>query len=352
MKRTTLANQRFTYFARNLLRLALPGWWLRARVEPCLDALSERDRSEALQRLAYYNRVGGPFDPGTDADRWRWSAFQKQRNYCFDLLESLRHFDLSSRLCYRFGDDTEVPKTPTIVKARPIDGDNANAVLLKLNRVRHFRVVEDRKRFADKLDSAVWRGKASQPHRQTLLANCHGKPGCDVARIDPCARWQAPYMTIPDQLDHKFVVSIEGNDVATNLKWIFASNSVCLMRRPRFETWFMEGTLVPDRHYILVADDYSDVPDKVRFYSRRPDLVEPILRDARAHAARFVDPRRESAIALLVLLKYFVDSGQEPAARLERVTRTRREEPAPSRAGALGVQRQALVGAREFGHDG
>ena len=39
---------------------------------------------------------------------------------------------------------------------------------------------------------------------------------------------------------HKFILCIEGNDVASNLKWVMSSNSVAVMPKPKFESWFME----------------------------------------------------------------------------------------------------------------
>ncbi|MCY2959654.1 MAG: glycosyl transferase family 90 [Planctomycetota bacterium] len=320
MSRSKFTNLRCTFFARNLLRLLVPGSILRARLETTLGRLVDRDVAHVLHRLAHYNRVEGAFDLDAAADRWRWSAFRKQRNYCFDMIEHLRHFDPRLRLRYRFGDETSVPMIPTIVKARPIEGDNRNSVLFKLNKIRHFRVVRDRRPFAQKRDQVMWRGKGLQPHRRAFLAACHGDPWCDVGSTDEreaAGPWRKPRLTIEEQLEAKFILSVEGNDVATNLKWIFSSNSVCVMRRPKFESWFMESTLVPDHHYLHVADDYSDLADKVRFYARRPDLAERIVHNAQAHSALFRDERRERAISLLVLLKYFVDSGQMPANLLE-----------------------------------
>lgn len=58
--------------------------------------------------------------------------------------------------------------------------------------------------------------------------------------------------TIREHLDYKFIMAIEGNDVASNLKWVMSSNSLAVMPRPTCETWFMEGTLIPDYHYIEV----------------------------------------------------------------------------------------------------
>ena len=48
-----------------------------------------------------------------------------------------------------------------------------------------------------------------------------------------------------DNLNYKFILAIEGYDVATNLKWIMSSNSLAVMPRPTYATWFMEGTLIP-----------------------------------------------------------------------------------------------------------
>src|SRR3712207_8514316 len=38
------------------------------------------------------------------------------------------------------------------------------------------------------------------------------------------------------------------------------------MPRPRYETWFMEGRLRADYHYIEIADDYSDLEAKLKYY--------------------------------------------------------------------------------------
>ena len=40
-----------------------------------------------------------------------------------------------------------------------------------------------------------------------------------------------------------------------------SSNSVAVMPRPKYESWFMEGRLQPGVHYIEIKDDYSDLED-------------------------------------------------------------------------------------------
>ena len=312
----------FVFFARNLARLLVPGAVLLAWRRHALESLPPDQLALALSRARYACRLHDRFELPPDAGPWSWSLFERQRNYAFDLVEHLRWFDPASRVAWRFGDETAVPAAPTLVKARPIEGDVANAVLFPLNTVRHFRFVSDGRRFAQKLDRAVWRGKAFQPHRLALLDALQRDPlfdvGCTAAEDpDPRAR---PRLSIRAQLACKFVVSIEGNDVATNLKWILSSNSVCVMPRPRFETWFQEGLLEPGVHYLEIAPDGSDAGEKVRELARRPDLAERITRAANAHCARFRRPRIERAAALLVLERYLALSGQSTSRADARVS--------------------------------
>jgi hypothetical protein len=136
---------------------------------------------------------------------------------------------------------------------------------------------------------------------------------CDVGQInrnENYDRWGAPELTIPEHLQFKFILALEGNDVATNLKWVMSSNSLAVMPRPRFETWFMEGTLEPDRHYVLIKDDFSDLEERMLYFIRNPAEAERIVANAHAHVSRFQDPRRERLISLLVLKRYFEATGQ------------------------------------------
>ena len=109
---------------------------------------------------------------------------------------------------------------------------------------------------------------------------------------------------------YKYIISIEGNDVAANLKWILASNSLCLMPDSVYETWFMEGRLEAGRYFARVADDFADLEDKVLHYEKHPEETRDIIRNANAHVAQFLDPEREQLLSLLVLYKYFAVTGQ------------------------------------------
>ena len=100
-------------------------------------------------------------------------------------------------------------------------------------------------------------------------------------------------------------MSLEGNDVASNLKWVMSSNSIAVTPRLTCETWFMEGTLIPNYHYIEVKDDFSDLEERLNYYIAHPDEAESIIRHAQEFIAQFKDQKREKLISLLVLKKYF-----------------------------------------------
>lgn len=116
--------------------------------------------------------------------------------------------------------------------------------------------------------------------------------------------------TIKEHLDYKFIMALEGNDVASNLKWVMSSNSLAVMTKPTCETWFMEGTLIPDYHYVEVKEDFSDLEEKLQYYISHPDKAEEIIRNAHEFVRQFQDKKRETLISLLVLEKYFRLSGQ------------------------------------------
>ena len=84
-----------------------------------------------------------------------------------------------------------------------------------------------------------------------------------------------------------------------------SSNSIAIMPRPKFESWFMEGRLQGGVHYIEIKDDYSDLEEKIRYYSTHPEEAKAIIRNAHAFVDQFRDKEREELISLLVLEKYF-----------------------------------------------
>lgn len=82
------------------------------------------------------------------------------------------------------------------------------------------------------------------------------------------------------------------------------------MTRPTCETWFMEGTLIPDYHYVEVKEDFSDFEEKLNFYMAHPEKAEEVIRHAHDYVKQFLDKEREELIQLMVMKRYFETSGQ------------------------------------------
>lgn len=76
------------------------------------------------------------------------------------------------------------------------------------------------------------------------------------------------------------------------------------MPPPTCESWFMEGKLIPNYHYIAIKTDFSDLPQQLRYYINHPEDAEAIVEHAHQFVAQFKDKRRERMVSLLVLQKY------------------------------------------------
>lgn len=308
-------NSKVSFYLKGISRMFLPSLIHRGKLEQILDSVTDFDSKEIEERVNYCNKQDDPFQLGGDAVRFADLTTQSDSAYYFDLQESIRYFAPQLRFHCQFGDVIEVPRRPAFVKSRPIGGGNSNSILLKLNKVRHFTFVSDEIEFKDKLDMMVWRGKAIRNHRIRFMQQYHKHPLLNIGQSNPVEEGGDPsrqkrFMPIEEQLRYKFIFSIEGNDVGTNLKWIMSSNSLCLMKKPLYETWFMEGRLIPDKHYVLLKDDYSDLEEKINYYRNNQDAALEIIGCANQYVKQFQNREKERLVSLLVLNKYFEKSGQ------------------------------------------
>lgn len=311
-------NNKFYYYANGIARLLMPSALFRARLHAALGRTEQYDANYLRYRVNYYNKLEDSVTLPADTPRLSELKLGKKSTvYFFDAYESTRYFDPNLKAAFLFGDITHVPASPTIVKSRPIQADHRNSILLKLEKVRHFISTSDRKPFAAKRNLLVGRGGIHQPHRIRFFEKYFDHPLCDLGQTNRGGKnnhWIKPWLTIDEQLDYKFILCLEGNDVASNLKWVMSSNSLAVMPQPKFETWFMEETLIPNHHYVEIKDDYSDLEERLTYYIHHTDEALQIVKNANAYVRQFQDRKREELLSLLVLQKYFWRTGQLPAA--------------------------------------
>lgn len=308
------AARRLHYYFRNIARDGVPQAFYRARLERLITDFSPEDAPGLAHRLNYYNKLTKAELPDELASTVATIPMRSSRYY-YDLKEHARYFTRNFRLNHLFGDITLIPTVPAIVKSRPIGDENENSVLMNLDKFRHFQLQRDEIAFDDKLPKAVWRGGGNNRKRIDLVERHLASPLCDVGLTGTPAhdRRTRPFLTPAEQMRFRYIISVEGVDVATNLKWVMASNSLCLMPKPVYETWFMEGAIETGVHYVEVRSDFADLEEKIRYYEDHQDEAKAIVQRANNHVAQFADHRRERLLSLLVLAKYFALTGQYEA---------------------------------------
>jgi hypothetical protein len=306
--------KKFIFYSTHILKLSLPRFYIEKTLPNELARAKEYDQIDLNNRVGYYCKLSHPFCLNNEAKSYvDLSVWNGRSAQCLDLKQYLRYFSSRFGFYYRLGDVTTVPIVPTFLKSRPISTENNNSIILKLNAGRFYDFAQDRLSFIEKKPIAVFRGPCHKKHRQIFIDQTYKFPCADIGDTRSSEK-QRPYyksfMSQADQLKFKYIISVEGNDVATNLSWIMASNSLAFMKKPKYETWFMQGRLIPNHHYVLLRDDYSDLQEKIEYYNRNSDEALQILSNAQKHVSQFFDHKREKLISLLVLKKYFELSGQ------------------------------------------
>lgn len=314
-------NNKIAYFIRQSIKCAIPRWILNRRVNKIIERDSKRySSSEIEERVSYYCKLLTQSPLSKDATMLK--DFKLKGNgsaYYFDSQEIVRWFDGNLRWSYLFGDVIHVPATPTIVKSRPIAGDNANSVVLNLDKCRHFVFLNDKIPFRQKADRTIFRGSVKGNAQRTLFMELYkNNPRVDTADTyagptdqQVITKDLQPQITLYAHLKYKFIMAIEGNDVASNLKWIMSSSSLAVMPKPTYETWFMEGRLKAGYHYVEVKPDFSDLEQQMDYYISHPEEAEAIVRHANEYIAQFRDWRKERLVALLTMKRYFEMTGQK-----------------------------------------
>jgi len=253
--------------------------------------------------------------------RWIvWYPFDRVERFDFPIL-------VKSRWRY---DDSQCQDN----KWNPAMCARGGSILLKLNKQRHFddmmyiaRQSPQERRFTEKKAKVVWRGQATgygfgnnipyKPQsRETLVQR--------YATLDPSHDSRGKYidvgltgkvkaehhsfvkatMSLSELLEHKYVISMEGNDVATNLKCFMASQSVVMMPTPCVDSWFMECSLRPYHHYIPLQDDCSDVWEQFLWAESHPEECQRIIRHANDYVQPFLSPCRELQLQQDILMYY------------------------------------------------
>jgi len=187
----------------------------------------------------------------------------------------------------------------------------------------------------DKKAVAIWRGQSTGgfekgirstttennlPPRHTFVRQYFGadprRDGVDVGFSGTCQGWERewnafrkPVVTVDAFLEHKYLISIQGNDVASNVKWVMASNSVLFMPRPNVESWALEGTLVAGVHYVELTWNETtgwNLEDQIRFCIENDAKCKEIAMNSKRFIEhyRFCDDQYQQEIEAKLMDRY------------------------------------------------
>lgn len=209
-----------------------------------------------------------------------------------------------------FGDVMTNDKYNCFAKCRLLDYPNKK-ILLKLNYKRHWgdfnKVLDNDINFFEKINKVIWRGTLKTGKRKNILQKFILENKNENIDFKECNPGSNKYrMEIEDQLKHKFLFSIEGNDVATNLKWVLSSNSCVLMALPiKCCTWLMEDVLRPYVHYVPIKDDLSDLEEQYNWCMKNLEICNKIAQNGKKYIQMFLNTENEKNIEKNVIDNYF-----------------------------------------------
>lgn len=310
MHNHVLKKKKLPYYIQGYWRSILPVKKdLDSHIQQLKSQLSPLEQTQAEERALYYcaSLIGSPFsETRTIADLRKPKS---PKAYYFDTYEYARFCPSTLPVDFVFGDVTHIPSVPSLVKSRPITPENKNSVLLNMDKARHFMWVQDSRKWEDKQDRLIGMGAIYQQHRYAFFEKYFGHPLCELGDVGKNGigrpEWHSHKRTIAQHLSYKFILSLQGNDVATNLKWIMSSHSIAVMPPPTIETWFMEGRLVGGYHYVEIRPDYEDLEEQLLYYLTHPIKANAIIEHANTYCAQFFNPLLEDFCSLLVLKRFY-----------------------------------------------
>lgn len=315
-KRSEGKEANLAYYLRGYARLLIPRPLRRLQRRLLLRGWEKRPDADYIrERVDYYCQLPAGSAVGEGS---RTVASIKSGNmgsrYFIDFTRYLRSFPKNLRLYLQTQDVWENPRVPTLMKARRLDELTPNGVLLKLDKRRHFRQPVDPVPFEAKKPVLFFRGEIDgKPNRIKFFEMWADNPLFDLGDTTRKnrSRWFSEMVSLTKHFDYRYILTLEGNDVATAVQWVMASNCVAVMPRPTVEAWLMHARLIPGVHYIEISPDFSDVGEKLQYYTDHPEEAARIARASTEWAQQFFDRKRENIISYLVIEKYFRQTGQK-----------------------------------------
>lgn len=164
---------------------------------------------------------------------------------------------------------------------------------------------------AGHLDRATCAARLKTVPRFALLDRFQHLPDYDLAIVDsPALPSAAPfgYRTCPamerrEMVRSRYQLAVGGNDYASNLPWLLGTHCLVFLQQMDWQLCYT-GALQPWRHYVPIAADFADLPDKLDWARANPASCRAIIAQANRLAQDLADPDLEAALRRAVLDRY------------------------------------------------
>lgn len=209
-----------------------------------------------------------------------------------------------------YGETGKTDDIPCIRKSRRQDDTNSviyNFRTLRLTSPCHEAIQSDIP-WHKKDSNVIWRGATTgQEQRVNLVKtyfDTYDVGFASVKQKPELKDLQRSKVSIKDQLKCKFIISLEGNDVASNLRWILSSNSVPIMKKPYWQSWIMEEKLQPNIHYLELNEDLTNLGELLSWASSNDDQCNAIAQNGKHYMSQFLTEENDLPVQKLLLEEF------------------------------------------------
>jgi hypothetical protein len=290
-----------------------------------MNLFTNEERLKYYMGQAYDNQILITLDKNLYSKLIVFNSIVNNRNikvYCKDLYDYVKELNNFNDYIYLLvpGDIITNYNSYILTKTRPIN--TYKNILLNVNYQRHWNSINEVKKYDIpyelKNNKIIWRGVASGFNKRKYLVEKYYNTSnlnidigfSDLEQLNNNILKQKfkntvkKYVSIQDMLKCKFIISVEGNDVASNLKWIMFSNSVVIMPRPTICSWFLEDKLIEWIHYIPIKDDFSNLEDILNWCLKNNKKCQEIALNGKLYTIQFLNIENENKISKELLIRY------------------------------------------------
>jgi len=108
-----------------------------------------------------------------------------------------------------------------------------------------------------------------------------------------------------EQLNCKFILNLEGNDVGSSFPWALASNCCPLHNYPfKYESYIFGKGIIPYVHFVPIKSDGSDLQSQMKWCFENIDKCEEIAYNGKKYMEQYLDVKLYRKIIEIFIYLY------------------------------------------------